>query len=103
MVKLLGREAKLVEHAIDAGVDGLLEPARLKPVTDAHAQAKREALKLKIEQAKAKVQADALAKTRQKNLQLVAGTLRTLRPAVTTKVVVPDLKVAARFTGKAGG
>ena len=103
LVKLLGREAKLVEHAIDAGVDGLLEPARLKPVTDAHAQAKREALKLKIEQAKAKAKANALAKARQKNLQLVVGTLRTLRPAVATKVVVPDLKVAARFTGKAGG
>ena len=103
LVKMLDKEVKLVAHAIDAGVDGLLEPAKLKPVNDAIARAKVAVRKQAIEKAKALAKASMEAKARQKNLQLAAGTLRTLRPAVATKIVVPDLKVAARFTGKAGG
>ena len=101
---LCGQQFHLLRtNAIDAGVDGLLEPAKLKPVTDAVARAKAAVRKQAIEKAKALAKASMEAKARQKNLQLAAGTLRTLRPAVATKIVVPDLKVAARFTGKAGG
>lgn len=102
--KMLGKQARLVAIAVDAASDTLLAPDKLKPFTDKHAQAKAQTRHVAIEIAKAKARANALSKAKQTNLRVASsGNLRTIQSAALSKVTVPDLKVATRFTDKTGG
>ena len=100
---MIGKEARLVAIAVDAASDALLAPDKLKPFTDRHEQARTQARHAAIEIAKAKARANALAKAKQTRVNVATVTVRAPQSSSITRIVVPDLKVAAKFTGKSGG
>lgn len=100
--KMIGKEAQLVATAVTAASDTLLAPDKLKPFSDKHEQARAQARKTAIEIAKAKARANAVAKARQTKVTLAAVNVRPPQTTTTTRIVVPDLRMAAKLGSKTG-
>ena len=100
--KMIGKEAQLVATAVTAASDALLAPDKLKPFSDKHQQARAQARKTAIEIAKAKARANAVARARQTKVTLAAVNLRPPQTTTTTRIVVPDLRMAAKLGSKTG-
>lgn len=103
LTQMLGKEAQLVTTAAAAAADALLAPTTLKPFNDKHDFAKAQSRHAAIEIAKAKARATSVARTKQTRVTVATVTVRAPQTASVTRIVVPDLKVAAKFTGKTGG